>query len=643
MVVSIENITKVYGPKTVLNNVSLTVENTDRIGLIGANGCGKSTLLRIITGLESYESQPEPNVPRIAVTRGMTIGFLQQDSGLDRESCVLEEMQSVFAPLEALRLEIEELGSEMAQEHIHSDPALLAEKSALYSLKTAEYEAKDGYLTDVKIRKVLFGMGFGEEYFAREIGKLSGGEKTRLAIAKLLLEEPSLLILDEPTNHLDSDTVMWLEEYLSAYRGALLVVSHDRYFLDRICTSVCEIEGGRLRRFKGNYTKAVQLRDEADERQMKEYLAQQEEIARLKDFVARNLVRASTSDMAKSRIKKLESMELIEKPHIRDKSAVIRFEYDVEPPLDVLTVKGLSIAAGGREIAGKADLTVRRGEKIGIVGANGTGKSTFMRMLMRLIPYEGQVIWNKNVKLSYFDQENRQLHPSLSVIDEIHDRYRTMTDEQIRKLLGLVRITGENVFKQVGVISGGERAKLCFALMMLERGNVLLLDEPTNHLDIDTREAIEDALASYTGTMLLVSHDRYLLERVTDRIIEVSPQGTKVYDMDYHAYSEEKRKQMKEEQERRFAEKQAEKAARKEEPSHLSRKEKQEQTRRKLRAKELERLISDTEEQMRSLQEKMALPDIAADYLRMNELCTEYEQLKALCDQYTEEWLEISE
>ncbi len=643
MVVSIENITKVYGPKTVLNNVSLTVENTDRIGLIGANGCGKSTLLRIITGLESYESQPEPNVPRIAVTRGMTIGFLQQDSGLDRESCVLEEMQSVFAPLEALRLEIEELGSEMAQEHIHSDPALLAEKSALYARKTAEYEAKDGYLTDVKIRKVLFGMGFGEEYFAREIGKLSGGEKTRLAIAKLLLEEPSLLILDEPTNHLDSDTVMWLEEYLSAYKGALLVVSHDRYFLDRICTSVCEIEGGRLRRFKGNYTKAVQLRDEADERQLKEYYAQQEKIARLKDFVARNLVRASTSDMAKSRIKKLESMELIEKPHIRDKSAVIRFEYDVEPPLDVLTVKGLSIAAGGREIAGKADLTVRRGEKIGIVGANGTGKSTFMRMLMRLIPYEGQVIWNKNVKLSYFDQENRQLHPSLSVIDEIHDRYRTMTDEQIRKLLGLVRITGENVFKPVGVISGGERAKLCFALMMLERGNVLLLDEPTNHLDIDTREAIEDALASYTGTMLLVSHDRYLLERVVDRMIEVSPQGTRVYDMDYHAYSEEKRKQMKEEQERRFAEKQAEKAAKKEEPSHLSRKEKQEQTRRKLRAKELERLISDTEEQMRSLQERMALPDIAADYIKMNELCTQYEQLKALCDDYTEEWIANAE
>ncbi len=436
---------------------------------------------------------------------------------------------------------------------------------------------------------------------------------------------------------------MWLEEYLSAYKGALLVVSHDRYFLDRICTSVCEIEGGRLRRFKGNYTKAVQLRDEADERQLKEYYAQQEKIARLKDFVARNLVRASTSDMAKSRIKKLESMELIEKPHIRDKSAVIRFEYDVEPPLDVLTVKGLSIAAGGREIAGKADLTVRRGEKIGIVGANGTGKSTFMRMLMRLIPYEGQVIWNKNVKLSYFDQENRQLHPSLSVIDEIHDRYRTMTDEQIRKLLGLVRITGENVFKPVGVISGGERAKLCFALMMLERGNVLLLDEPTNHLDIDTREAIEDALASYTGTMLLVSHDRYLLERVVDRMIEVSPQGTRVYDMDYHAYSEEKRKQMKEEQERRFAEKQAEKAAKKEEPSHLSRKEKQEQTRRKLRAKELERLISDTEEQMRSLQERMALPDIAADYIKMNELCTQYEQLKALCDDYTEEWIANAE
>ena len=647
MILSMENISKIYNGKTVLDNVCLTIEDNDRIGLVGVNGCGKSTLLRIITGKEEYESQPEPNVPRLAVTRGSSVGFLEQNSGLDRSSEVMEEMQSVFSELLSVQDELRRLEEEMSRPEVHQNEKHFNEISAEYARKTAYFESNEGYLINVKIKTVLNGMGFGPETYDQVIATLSGGEKTRLAMAKLLLENPRLLILDEPTNHLDFDTIMWLEDYLSDYKGALLIVSHDRYFLDKLCTSVCEIERTKLRRWKGNYTKFTELKAADVERRMKEYEAQQAEIAKLQDFVDRNIVRATTSAMAKSRVKKLEAMEILEKPVTYEKKAKIRFEYDYEPPLDVLAVKGITVAAGDKVLAENISFNVRRGDKIGIVGANGIGKSTLLKIIRKDIRSpKGSIEWNKNVKISYFDQENSQLNFNKTVIDEIHDRRRGMTDEQVRSLLGLVKFTGENVFKQVGVISGGERAKLCFAIMMLERGNVLILDEPTNHLDIDAKEVLEDALAKFEGTVILVSHDRYLLSRVCDRIFEITPGQLCEYNSGFEEYLAAKRAKAQAEQEMQAEIKQQkarEEAEKKNAAAYRSKEQRAKDAKRRSRIRELEKLISGLEVKMAAVQEEMTSPEAAADYVLMNEKCAEYEQLKQQSSDYSDEWLMLSE
>ncbi len=647
MILSMENISKIYNGKTILDNVCLTIEDNDRIGLVGVNGCGKSTLLKIITGKEEYESQPEPNVPRLAVTRGSSVGFLEQNSGLDRSSKVMEEMQSVFSGLLSVQDELRRLEEEMSRPEVHRNEKHFNEISAEYARKTAYFESNEGYLINVKIKTVLNGMGFGPETYDQVIATLSGGEKTRLAMAKLLLENPRLLILDEPTNHLDFDTIMWLEDYLSDYKGALLIVSHDRYFLDKLCTSICEIERTKLRRWKGNYTKFTELKAADVERRMKEYEAQQAEIAKLQDFVDRNIVRATTSAMAKSRVKKLEAMEILEKPVTYEKKAKIRFEYDYEPPLDVLAVKGITVAAGDKVLAENISFNVRRGDKIGIVGANGIGKSTLLKIIRKDIRSpKGSVEWNKNVKISYFDQENSQLDFNKTVIDEIHDRRRGMTDEQVRSLLGLVKFTGENVFKQVGVISGGERAKLCFAIMMLERGNVLILDEPTNHLDIDAKEVLEDALAKFEGTVILVSHDRYLLSRVCDRIFEITPGQLCEYNSGFEEYLAAKRAKVQAEQEAQAEIKQQkakEEAEKKNAAAYRSKEQRAKDAKRRSRIRELEKLISGLEVKMAAVQEEMTSPEAAADYVLMNEKCVEYEQLKQQSSYYSDEWLMLSE
>ena len=440
---------------------------------------------------------------------------------------------------------------------------------------------------------------------------------------------------------------MWLEDYLSDYKGALLIVSHDRYFLDKLCTSICEIERTRLRRWKGNYTKFTELKAADVERRMKEYEAQQAEIAKLQDFVDRNIVRATTSAMAKSKVKKLEAMEILEKPVTYEKKAKIRFEYDYEPPLDVLAVKGITVAAGDKVLAENISFNVRRGDKIGIVGANGIGKSTLLKIIRKDIRSpKGSVEWNKNVKISYFDQENSQLDFNKTVIDEIHDRRRGMTDEQVRSLLGLVKFTGENVFKQVGVISGGERAKLCFAIMMLERGNVLILDEPTNHLDIDAKEVLEDALAKFEGTVILVSHDRYLLSRVCDRIFEITPGQLCEYNSGFEEYLAAKRAKVQAEQEAQAEIKQQkakEEAEKKNAAAYRSKEQRAKDAKRRSRIRELEKLISELEVKMAAVQEEMTSPEAAADYVLMNEKCAEYEQLKQQSSDYSDEWLMLSE
>ncbi len=648
MIISLENISKFYNGNQVLKNVALTVEDNDRIGLIGINGCGKSTLLKIITGQEDPETQPEPNIARIALTKGATIGFLEQNSGLDRGNTIIDEMRSVFSELleisERLR-ELEMLMTESSEHGGHSETA------AEYAHKTAYFEANDGYLINVNITKVLNGMGFPPETYDRVISTLSGGEKTRLALAKLLLENPKLLILDEPTNHLDFTTIMWLEDYLQSYKGALLIVSHDRYFLDKLTTSICEIERGVLKRYKGNYS-AFAVQKQADViRQLKEYEAQQEEIAKLQEFVDKNLVRASTSNMAKSRIKKLEAMEIIEKPVLYEKSAKIKFEYDLTPPIDLLTVKNIDVSVGGgtdrKVLVDSLSFEVKRGEKLGVIGSNGIGKSTLLKIIQRKLPCShGTIEWTKNVKISYFDQENAQLDPCKTVMDEVHSRYRTMSDREIRSLLGCVRLVGENVFKQVGVISGGERAKLCFAIMMLERGNVLILDEPTNHLDIDTKEVLEQALCEFDGTIIFVSHDRYLLNKLATRIIEITENSVESYNGgfdDYIAVKREKDAAQQQFHEREKQEKAKQLAEEKSVKAYRTKEQRAADAKKRSRIKELENEIARLEGEMEIIQQELADPDVCSDYQLMQEKCAAFESMKKLCSDYEEEWLVLSE
>lgn len=651
MILSLENVSKIYNGNTVLDNVALTIEDNDRIGLVGVNGCGKSTLLRIITGEEEPETQPEPNVAHVAVTKSASIGFLAQNTGLDRSSTIIEEMTSVFSWLLKIGDELRELEKTMASPEAHSDEKKFAEISDEYARKTAIFESNDGYLINVKINKVLNGMGFGTETYDRVISTLSGGEKTRLALSKLLLENPNLLILDEPTNHLDFNTIMWLEDYLKDYKGALLIVSHDRYFLDKLTTSTCEIERGRLKRYKGNYSAFTKLKEADVIRQMKEYEAQQEEIAKLQDFIDRNLVRATTSNMAKSRIKKLEAMELIEKPVTNTKSAKIKFEYDIAPPIDVLTVKNIDVSVGSgydrKTLVDNLSFEVKRGEKLGIIGSNGIGKSTLLKIIQHILPCShGSVEWTKNIKISYFDQENSQLDFNKTVMEEVHSRYRTMSDLEIRSILGSVRMVGENVFKPISVISGGERAKLCFAIMMLERGNVLILDEPTNHLDIDTKEVLEKALCDYDGTIIFVSHDRYLLNRLATRILEITPDSVESFNGGFDEYMEVKRsKQLAEEKqlEAQKAEKAKQEAAEKSVKAYRSKEQRSADAKKRNRIRELEKEIEKLEAEMQALQEEMASPEVCQDYQLMQEKCAEFEQKKLLSAEYSDEWLVLSE
>ncbi len=639
MLVSLTNINKFYNGNQVLNNVSLTIDENDRIGLVGVNGCGKSTLLKIITG----SVEPDRFTERdgvIAFASKTSIGYLKQMGGLNSENTVIDEMRSVFEPVHRAIDRLREIELEIAG----GDNSAAEE----YQQLSSWIEANDGYNLDVKIRMVLNGMGFTEAELNRTVSGFSGGEKTRLCIARLLLEEPNLLILDEPTNHLDFKTVMWLEDYLKSYRGAVLVVSHDRYFLDRICTSVCEIERGVLRRYRGNYSAYVHQREENDTRQEKEYELQQKQIAKMEEYVARNIVRATTSKRAQSRQKALEKIERIEKPFHETKSAKIHFTYAVEPPLDVLKVKGADISVGEgsmrRTLVDDISFDVRRGDKVGIIGDNGIGKSTLLKIIQELIPHKGIVRWNSNVKISYFEQESTNLNKALTVMEELHSRYPSMSELEVRSLLAQVRLVGENVFKETGVISGGERAKLCFAIMMQEHGNVLILDEPTNHLDLASKEAIESALEEYTGTVIFVSHDRYLLSKIAGRLIELKDGEYRLHEYGFDKYLDVLRDEQAAEKRAAELEKQQKAAQAAKDKSAKVYKTKQQRSAEAARKNEIRRIENEIEamqQQIDALTEEISHEDVYSDYELMNKKCAEIDELKNKIDEYFDILVEL--
>lgn len=644
MLLNVEHLYKYFNGQALLKDINFTVEDREAVGLIGVNGCGKSTLLNIITGSEGYDKTPK-GLGSVNIAGKASIGFLRQNSGLNSELTIGEEMKNAFAPL------LETLDKMKVLEKKMADGGDIDSISHEYAELSSYFEARDGYRIDVKIKQVLNGMGFGSTPTDRVISTLSGGEKTRLALAKLLLEEPNLLILDEPTNHLDFETLMWLEDYLKGYKGAIIIVSHDRYFLNKVCTRICEIEQGRLTSYRGDYSSYLVQKKMNSERQLKEYEAQQKEIAKLEDYVAKNLVRASTSKMAKSRQHMLDRIERIDKPLMYTKPPKIKLEYDIEPTKEIVRVVDCPLVVGEgadkKELIKSLTMNVRRGEHVAIIGANGIGKTSILKLIQGIIPHEGgNISWGGNVKISYFEQEHAILDPHKTMLEEIMDRYPRLSEQQARSVLGAVLLTGENVFKPISVLSGGERAKLCFAIMALNRGNVLVLDEPTNHLDLSTKEVLEDALAEFGGTIILVSHDRYLLNKVASRIIEIKHDEVNSYEGNFDAYSEavNAARQLKMQSEAEIKRAEEEKAYKENKAKqYRSKEQRAADAQKRNRIRELEKEIEDTEVLIFELENAISDPEIASDYSKMSEKCKELEEAKTALDQKMDEWAELSD
>ena len=633
MQVSLHDVTKSFGSEVIFSGVTAKIEDHDRIGLVGPNGTGKTTLLRVICG----ELEPDDGPGEIARGSDLSIGYQKQNCGLTFEGTIWQEMQSVFADVYALERRMKELQGQM----VAGDSPALAEE---YRRTEDAFLARDGYQIEVKIKTVLTGMGFAEHGFDKCVDKLSGGEQTRLAIAKLLLEAPSLLILDEPTNHLDFATLNWLEDYLSGYKGALLVVSHDRYFLDKLCNKIWELEDAALWEYKGNYTAYTKQREEQDARQKKLYEQQQAERAKLEDYVARNLVRASTTKMAQSRQKMLERLEPVGKPRRRLKPPKIRLEFETEPVKDVLTVENLTIAVGSGEkervLLSGAEFNIQRGDKVAIIGPNGSGKTTLLRALLSAQPpVTGRISWGRGVKRSYYDQGSDHLDQSLTVMDTMWKAYPRMYETPLRTALGAMGLTGEDAYRLVGQLSGGERARLKLAMICLAGSNVLVLDEPTNHLDLPSKEVLQQALSEYEGTLIIVSHDRYLLDRVPNRIFAIENGKLTQYKGGYGDYLKAR------------AEQGSEKAA----PAHTKtdseqkkqyirgKEQRREDARRRKEYAEAEALIHTLEEELEAAKAEMSLDSVQNDYQRLQELCTLIEEKQQLLDATLDRWLIISE
>lgn len=536
MALQIENICKSYGVDVILENISMTATDNEKIGLIGSNGAGKSTLLKIIAGDLSYDSG------KIFTPKDSVIGFLRQDSTLEEHKSIMEYMLSAFEDVLKLEDELRLLEQKM------SDTSDIVEHDRIirsYGEKSENFEKSGGFEIKTRVNMILNGMGFEAFDKNMKIANLSGGEKTKLSLARLLLENPDILLLDEPTNHLDFKTMQWLENYLKTYRGIVIVVSHDRYFLDFLADTIYEIERSKATRYSGNYSKYVEQKEQNELAQLKRYNAQQDEIKRLEEYVAKNGVRASTAKSAKSKQKAIDRMVLEDKPLMLNESCKFKFDSVFRSYNDVLTVENLSLKVPKNgileNISQNINFEVKRGEKVAIVGANGAGKSTLLKTILGEHRYfDGDAQIGRNLKISFYDQEQKYLSEEKTIFDEISDRFPLMDESDIRTRLGSVLFRDEDVFKVIKDLSGGEKARLMLLIIMLEKPNFLILDEPTNHLDLPAKEALDTAISEYDGTVLFVSHDRYFLNKTADFVLELGEGGITRYKGNYDSYVEAK-------------------------------------------------------------------------------------------------------
>ncbi|PFW53921.1 ABC transporter ATP-binding protein [Bacillus cereus] len=638
ILLQVNGLSKLYGAETILANIKLEVQTKDRIALVGRNGAGKSTLLKIIAGELSHDGG------EIIKPKDVSMGYLAQNTGLETSLTIWDEMLTVFTHLQQMETKLRRLEQEMGKEENFSNAAIYEKLLADYDQLQLDYKDKGGYQYEADIRSILSGLGFPVETHQTTISTLSGGQKTRLALGKLLLTKPDLLILDEPTNHLDIETLTWLEQYLQGYPGAILIVSHDRYFLDKLVTQVYEISNKESRRFVGNYSKYLDLKSALYEQEMKRYEKQQDEIAKLEDFVQKNIARASTTKRAQSRRKQLDRMELLTRPLGDSKSASFHFDIEKQSGNDVLQVKDATIGYDADPIIEHVTMRLTRGDSVALVGPNGIGKSTLLKSIVNKLPLlNGDVSFGSNVSVGYYDQEQANLTSSKRVLNELWDEYPLQPEKEIRTILGNFLFTGDDVLKPVSSLSGGQKARLALAKLMMQKSNLLILDEPTNHLDLNSKEILENALIDYPGTLLFVSHDRYFINRVTTTVVELSTEGAQEYLGDYDYYVEKKNEMIERaELEQEENDVPVQKVVAQEKLNYLEEKERKKLERQRTRKiEELEQSIVEFEEEIATLEDQLCLPEIYADYEKASEITNKKQTLQEQLEACMAEWEEL--
>ncbi len=630
IILQANKIERSFAGDVLFDNINLQVDERDRIALVGKNGAGKSTLLKILVGEE------EPTSGEINKKKDISLSYLAQDSRFESENTIYDEMLHVFDDLRRTETQLRQMELEMGEKSGEDLDKLMAD----YDRLSENFRQAGGFTYEADIRAILNGFKFDESMWQMKIAELSGGQNTRLALAKMLLEKPNLLVLDEPTNHLDIETIAWLENYLVNYSGALIIVSHDRYFLDKVATVTLDLTKHSLDRYVGNYSRFVELKEQKLATEAKNYEKQQKEIAALEDFVNRNLVRASTTKRAQSRRKQLEKMDRLDKPEAGKKSANMTFQSEKMSGNVVLTVENAAIGYDGEVLSQPINLDLRKMNAVAIVGPNGIGKSTFIKSIVDQIPFiKGEKRFGANVEVGYYDQTQSKLTPSNTVLDELWNDFKLTPEVEIRNRLGAFLFSGDDVKKSVGMLSGGEKARLLLAKLSMENNNFLILDEPTNHLDIDSKEVLENALIDFDGTLLFVSHDRYFINRVATHVLELSENGSTLYLGDYDYYVEKKSEVEMSQTEEASTSNQVKETS--SVNDYQAQKESQKEVRKLMRQIEnLEAEIEELESQSQAISEQM-LETNDAD--KLMELQAELDKIRHRQEEAMLEWEELSE
>ena len=633
ILLTVNHVSKAFVTRSVLEDASLVLQTGQRMGVVGVNGSGKSTLFRMIAG------ELEPDAGSITLLKGARVGMLTQQADITSDYTVQEELERVFEPVRRMEARLREMEEQMAA--LHHDAEAFAQLSRDYSRLMDRFEDAGGYEWPSRIQGVLAGLGFADDKRSQKAALLSGGEKTRLCLARLLLTQPELLMLDEPTNHLDLASTQWLEDTLRKYRGSVMVISHDRYFMNSVCDCMAEVCMRRIDQYEGNYDQFAQKRQANLERRLKEYKMQQAEIARQQAIIARYRMYNTERSIraAESREKQLDKIERVEKPVSEQK---VRFSFGARRRSgdDVLMVKNLEKGFGSRTLFSGLNLHLRAGDRVAVIGPNGVGKSTLLNLICGLQkPDSGQILFGSNVDVGYYDQQQSSLHPEKDIMSEVWDDFPWMEPGDVRAVLALFLFTGEEVFKRISTLSGGERGRVALAKLMLKKDNLLLLDEPTNHLDMDSREVLEDALNDYEGTLLTVSHDRYFINRVANRVLEMTPRGAKDYLGNYDDYLEKKRQE-----ERGLLEETAPGMTRTQMDKEKRRQRLKNETKKQLlqRLKDAEAAIPAAEEAIARLEAQMGDPEIYKDGQKAAQVAREHEQMQQKLDALYEEWEELT-